>query len=362
MPALVSSLPVAIIGGGLAGLVVARRLHATGTAFVLLEARDRLGGRILTVDDTGQPAEDGVELGPSWFWPHVQPAIAALIAELGLPAFPQASGDVLVERMLREGPQRFAVVEQEPQSYRVGGGTAAVVRTIAQALPSTSLHLGARVTSMSLDEEGIVLSIASVAGERRLRADRVIAALPPRLLEASVRFTPPVDDATAKRWRATPTWMAPHAKFVARYNRAFWRAAGLSGTAQSMIGPMPEIHDASSSHGEAALFGFVGLGVNDRRAMGEATLTRACVAQLARLFGPEAGAPRATLLMDWAADALTATAADQVPSGHPVVHATPWVTGAWAERLVLAGSETSPVDPGYLAGAVVAAERATARS
>lgn len=47
--------------------------------------------------------------------------------------------------------------------------------------------------------------------------------------------------------------MAPHAKFVALYDRAFWRAAGPSGMAQSRVGPMAEVHDASSEPGQAAL-------------------------------------------------------------------------------------------------------------
>jgi phytoene dehydrogenase-like protein len=37
-----------IIGGGLAGLNCARRLHAAGRSFLLLEAADRLGGRVRT--------------------------------------------------------------------------------------------------------------------------------------------------------------------------------------------------------------------------------------------------------------------------------------------------------------------------
>ncbi|UYV13156.1 MAG: FAD-dependent oxidoreductase [Phycisphaera sp.] len=37
-----------IIGGGLAGLNCARRLHAAGRSFILLEAADRLGGRVRT--------------------------------------------------------------------------------------------------------------------------------------------------------------------------------------------------------------------------------------------------------------------------------------------------------------------------
>jgi len=66
---------VAIIGAGLAGLHASRLLRAAHVDCVLIEARDRLGGRILTVDQYGQPADDGFDLGPFWYWPRVQPAI-----------------------------------------------------------------------------------------------------------------------------------------------------------------------------------------------------------------------------------------------------------------------------------------------
>ncbi|WP_349631792.1 hypothetical protein [Bradyrhizobium liaoningense] len=38
----------------------------------------------------------------------------------------------------------------------------------------------------------------------------------------------------------------------------------------------------------------------------------------------------------------------------------PWVGQEWRDRMVLAGSETGSRDPGYLAGAIDAAERAAA--
>lgn len=72
---------IAIVGAGLAGLYAARLLNAKGVDFVLIEARDRLGGRIFTADGAGLPCEDGFDLGPSWYWPHMQPAIGALIEE-----------------------------------------------------------------------------------------------------------------------------------------------------------------------------------------------------------------------------------------------------------------------------------------
>jgi monoamine oxidase len=353
---------VAIVGAGLAGLQAARLLGAADVEFVLLEARDRLGGRILSVDEAGRPAGDGFDLGPSWYWPRMQPAIADLVAELGLPAFAQnGDGDVIFERMSREGPQRYRGVEQEPLSFRLAGGTAAIVGALARDLPRERILLGTRVTAMTLVGDGVEITIERAGGTTdTLVAGQVIAAVPPRLLDATVTFTPAQEAATARRWRETPTWMAPHAKFFALYDRPFWREAGLSGTAQSMVGPMPEMHDATTASGQAALFGFLGVGADQRAALGEPALTRACLEQLARLFGSEARRPRATLFKDWAADPLTATADDRTASGHPVSDPAPWVTGPWQAHLALGGSETSPSEPGYLAGAVVAAARAVA--
>jgi len=118
---------------------------------------------------------------------------------------------------------------------------------------------------------------------------------------------------------------------------------------------MPEIHDATTASGHAALFGFVGIGADQRAELGSEALTRACLEQLERLFGTEARSPTATMLKDWADDPLTATRVDLVSTGHVTPSPVPWVEGAWKARLVLAGSETSPSEPGYLAGAVTAA-------
>lgn len=352
---------VVVIGGGLAGLHAARLLQAAGIDFALVEARDRLGGRILSVNAEGEPDGDGFDLGPSWFWPAMQPAAADLVAELGLPTFFQHdAGDVLFERMSRETIYRYPRVEREPQSVRLSGGTAALVRALAAGLPADRLFLGARVTAMTLTDDAIRLTLAEGSGVgTELEAAQVIAALAPRLLEARVGFTPALEPATAARWRDTPTWMAPHAKFFAVYDRPFWREAGLSGTAQSMVGPLVEIHDATTASGGSALLGFPGLSPEQRRAVGEAALTGACLQQLARLFGPEAESPRATLYKDWATDPLTATQADWTSVGHPRGDG-PLVDGAWRRRLVLGGSESSPTEPGYLAGAVEASRLAAA--
>ncbi len=75
---------VAVVGAGLAGLVAARRLVAAGKRPLVIEARERVGGRLLN-EEIG----DGkvVEVGGQWIGP-TQDRIAALAAELGVGTFP----------------------------------------------------------------------------------------------------------------------------------------------------------------------------------------------------------------------------------------------------------------------------------
>ncbi len=179
----VASPHVLIIGGGLAGLTAARLLHRAGIGFQLLEARDRLGGRILSADASGNAAADGFDLGPSWFWPAVQPAMAALVAELGVSVFPQDSaGDIVFQQTLHETPLRFPGMPEEWPSMRIAGGAGALVSALAAGLPAAAIQLNARVTRVTLDGEEIELRYVRTNGhEHRARASHVLFALPPHL-------------------------------------------------------------------------------------------------------------------------------------------------------------------------------------
>ncbi len=53
---------IIVVGAGMAGLIAARLLHDAGCQVTVLEARDRLGGRIWTDDRLGAPCD----LGASW--------------------------------------------------------------------------------------------------------------------------------------------------------------------------------------------------------------------------------------------------------------------------------------------------------
>ena len=223
---------VAVVGGGLAGLALAGRLHRSGVDFRLFEARAHLGGRIAALDGPG----GRVDLGPSWFWPG-QPRIAQLIEDIGLHVFPQhALGEPSFEdaRGVVHRGMGFASMDG---SFRVAGGMIGLIDGMAARLPADRLNLACRVHG--IEREGRVL----LSDGRVCEARHVVVALPPRVA-ARLRFEPALPLAVIRCLEAIPTWMAGHAKFVAVYNRPFWRDAGLSGDAISRRGPLVEIHDA----------------------------------------------------------------------------------------------------------------------
>ena len=73
---------VVVIGGGFAGVVAARDLRQAGRRVILLEARNRLGGR--TWFRTMPGTDLRVEYGGAWFWSEGHPALAAEIDRYGL--------------------------------------------------------------------------------------------------------------------------------------------------------------------------------------------------------------------------------------------------------------------------------------
>jgi monoamine oxidase len=83
-----------VVGAGLAGLSAARTAAAAGASVVVVEARDRVGGRTLN-EEIG----DGrvVEVGGQWIGP-TQDRLAALASELGVDTFPTfGDGENVIE-------------------------------------------------------------------------------------------------------------------------------------------------------------------------------------------------------------------------------------------------------------------------
>jgi monoamine oxidase len=341
-------LDLIIIGAGISGLRAAARAQALGLDYRVLEARDRIGGRAF--------GEAGLDLGPSWVWPVFQPRINTLIEALGLRAFAQQETGAL-RYETAEGVQTIDFPKRYADAVRIDGGPGALARHMAETLDARRISLNAEIVGADFKEGAQV----RLADGRTLAARQVIIAVPPRLV-LTWSITPGISDRLRSALSRWPTWMAAHAKISLRYGAPFWREAGLSGSAISQAGPLMEVVDHSDdAAGRFALFGFYGWPAGVRRRKAE-SLQAETIAQLERLFGPQAAVPDAIALKDWAQDRFTAVPEDSPgPREHPP-YAEPALREAWFDgRLVFAGAEAAAEHGGLIEGALLAADVAVNR-
>lgn len=344
---------IAIIGGGLSGLYAAYLLEqANITDYIVLEARDRLGGRI--------HAQNGFDLGATWIWPDLNPKLMQLIHQFEIPYFDQSiKGDFLIEENREKPPIRLPNNSWSASSIRLEGGMDSLIQALKRQIPTSRIVMGQKVNRIVHHAHNeIEIFAADQKGEvTSYQVRTILLALPSRLAAKQVSFEPVLPLALVNQWEQTATWMAPHAKYIAVYPEAFWIEQGLSGQARSYIGPMGEIHDASIQDKKAALFGFLGIPANVRQKISEKDLMVHCRAQLVRLFGADAAQPENEFIKDWSTDVFTATEMDwKNPSA---AHGfAPEMTPSelpWSNQVIGIASEWSKNYSGYLAGAVDAA-------
>jgi monoamine oxidase len=343
----VSSVQTLIVGGGLSGLAISEVLETQGHDYMLVEARNRFGGRI----KTEYHGLGYFDMGPAWFWPG-QPRILSLIDRFGLEKFDQFSKGSLIFEDSTGQVERERGISSMEGAWRLKGGLAELIKTLSDLVPKTKKRLNAKVTALVKTDKSITVSLGN--GEE-IVAEQVILALPPRMA-TQINFLPTLPLIAIHSMNNVATWMAGQAKALAVYDKPFWREDGLSGDAMSRVGPMVEMHDASpETGGPYALSGFLGIPPQGR--LDKQLLERNVLSQLGRLFGAEAKNPLKIYIKDWAFDSYTSIDADKKPLySHPKYGMPAEIIGLWDKKLYFAGTEVATQFGGYIEGALEAAE------
>jgi monoamine oxidase len=101
---------VIVVGAGMSGLVAARLLHDSGFAVTVLEARDRLGGRVWTDTSLGAP----LDLGGSWVHGVEGNPLALWCGKLGIDLVESQGERLLFDKRAtsgtRDGQRRRALL------------------------------------------------------------------------------------------------------------------------------------------------------------------------------------------------------------------------------------------------------------
>ncbi|HTL05441.1 MAG TPA: NAD(P)/FAD-dependent oxidoreductase [Gemmatimonadales bacterium] len=274
-----------VLGAGLAGLAAAERLGAAGEPTILLEARDRVGGRVLTHRD---PAVAGpLELGAEWLDPgglvqHLfppddrdlleatgrrwrrdrhglveveqlydrglfrrlrrlsrpdRPVARALASCCGGAQWNAARAELLqyLQGFHAADPSRLSlrwlaeVEKTQSADVSTARSSAGADRIAAALLPNHSaveLQLGALVREVRW-KRGSVRVVLQRAGRRELlTAERAVVTLPLSLLQQSrggVRFVPRLDSKLPALGRLA---MGQVVKVLLAFDRPFWREIG----------------------------------------------------------------------------------------------------------------------------------------
>ena len=185
-------------------------------------------------------------------------------------------------------------------------------------------------------------------------AKYVVSTLPPNLFCNRIRVTPELPDRLRAIAKITHTWMAESIKVSLIFESAFWRQKELSGTIFSNVGPIPEMYDHSNyEDSRYALKGFLNgvyfnLSLEERKSL--------VLNQLRKYYGNKVDDHLAYEEKVWRNETYSYVPYDDhvLPhqnNGHDVFQQS-FLDGS----LFIAGTETSPIYPGYMEGAVRSAQ------
>lgn len=216
-------LRVVVVGAGMAGLAAAYELVRGGHYVTVLEARHRVGGRVLTLRAPFAPGHSA-EAGAARIPPEHDLTLGyARHFGLELDRFYPDNGLYLqVRRDDRSVLPASSFLSQRPDYVRIRGGSDRLPAAFRAAL-GERVVLGSPVTHIAA---GTPVRTTSMDGRSR-ESDRVLVTVPVPLL-SRIRFSPALSAAKAEAMGGGFRYQSATRVFV-RFQTRFWEAEGLNG-------------------------------------------------------------------------------------------------------------------------------------
>jgi monoamine oxidase len=227
---------VIIIGAGLSGLVTAYRLIKAGIPFKILEAKERIGGRIVT---KFAKKETPIEMGATWFGPQHQNLIK-LINELELEVFHQFQGEYYFYDDVNSTHHGKYKLPQQEASYRIIGGSSSIIAKLYDRLDEQDVLTNSVVKEILSNKEELIVRLTN--GQIYV-ANQIVLALPPKIWAHRIRFNLALPENLIQIAQKTQTWMEDSIKGALEFEKPFWKEKYLPATIMSANSPFIECYD-----------------------------------------------------------------------------------------------------------------------
>ncbi|MDW6021704.1 flavin monoamine oxidase family protein [Mesorhizobium sp. BAC0120] len=416
-----SSHQVIVVGAGFAGLSAATELASRSIDVVVLEARDRVGGRVESLrnalgerfDSGGQFFCDDMTEVTALARRHgktfaetpldgaftAQPPVSAAEGERIFagstairermnaidPDDPSIKGLTVGAWLERQGDPLAAKaafnsmieglwcrpIGEIPLWYLIDNDRR-ITNTVweLQYFPAETMHSLADDLAAELGDR-LMLNTAVARIERSsgkikvhtssrlFEADQVIVAVPP-VTASRIAYRPALPEPLSRALNAWKSGTVMKGQF--RYARAFWRDKGLNGMVAWRDIHGLFAHDNSRDADHPTLVVYIGgpLAVEWRR-LGEAGIRAELARRLVTALGPEAEEFLAFTLRDWVDDRWSGGGYSDLIMEMDARNAEA-VLLEGDDRVQFASSELSPSFPGYVEGAIVAGKIAAERA
>jgi polyamine oxidase len=266
---------VIVIGAGACGLAAAAAIAEEGIEVIVVEARDRIGGRVWTNSDLGFP----VDLGGSWIHGVKKNPLTKMAADVGADLHAFDYDDVDLQWLGDDEDAFYEVVEieqeyaadvddlgrkAEKEGDEFGGGDALLPGGYLPLFQGIADSLDVRtsqpVRQVAWSGDGVTVSLD---GET-LSADAVIVTVPLGVLKAdAIAFDPPLP--AAHQQAIDRLGMGLLDKLVLQFDKPFWPED------VALLGIIPEVRGEWTTWvnllpltGQPALMGFSAGSVAER--------------------------------------------------------------------------------------------------